>query len=358
MHFWRRLPATLRSAIAFGLKATLTIGAFYLLLTHEVRGDDGVSVAIWRTLKTHLVELDPAHFLPWLLAAVAIKCVGILSSMTRWHLLLLGQGIRFNFSHIVGSFLIGRFLGTFLPSTVGLDGYKLYDATRFSERGVETAAATVVEKVMGLSGIFLSFLVALPMGIHILGESGFLVAVVTVPLALLVIMGLFVALFKPQFIAWITRRIPAMGRTKVESFVKRASEAAAAYRGNGKLLLRVLGLSFLVHFCTAAMYYFTAVAVGAVSADFWGVCFASSVQIFATVISPFTIAGEGVREIVQALLLAKHIGTSQSILSAALGFWAAEALTLAGAFFWWIRKDDYRPRRIEISTPQIKTNKS
>ena len=72
--------------------------------------------------------------------------------------------------------------------------------------------------------------------------------------------------------------------------------------------------------------------------SFWQVVFASSIQIFATVISPFTIAGEGVREIVQALLLAKHIGTSQSILSAALGFWAAEALTLGGAVFWWIRK--------------------
>src|SRR5205814_6882625 len=103
-------------------------------------------------------------------------------------------------------------------------------------------------------------------------------------------------------------------------------------------------LSFLVHFCTAAMYFFTALAIGAVHAEFWEVSLASTIQIFATVISPFTIAGEGVREIVQTLLLAHRIGTSQSIISAALGFWAAEAPTLTGGIFYWLRTADYRPR--------------
>ena len=229
LSYFKKLPGPWRRLITFGLKGAFTFGAFYLLLTHEIKGDDGAPVAIWRTLRDHLAHLEMGLFLPWLGVAIGVKCVGILSSMTRWHLLLLGQGIRFNFSHIVGSFLIGRFLGTFLPSTVGLDGYKLYDAARFSERGVETAAATVVEKVMGLSGIFLSFLVALPMGIHILGESGALVAMVTVPLALLVIGGLFLALFKPQLVRWFTARIPGLGRLKkIESFVVRASEAATA----------------------------------------------------------------------------------------------------------------------------------
>ena len=72
--------------------------------------------------------------------------------------------------------------------------------------------------------------------------------------------------------------------------------------------------------------------------------FASTIQIFATVMSPFTIAGEGVREIVQTLLLAHKIGTSQSIISAALGFWAAEAPTLSGGIFYWLRTPDYHPR--------------
>ena len=346
---WKKLPQGLRRAVGFSLKAALTIGAFYLLLTHSIDDESGHPISISQAIADHLVQIELADFLPWILLATGIKVIGIASSMLRWHLLLSGQGIRFNFSHIVGSFLIGRFLGTFLPSTVGLDGYKLYDAAKFSDRVIEPAAATAIEKVMGLSGIFMSFLVAFPLGYRVLGDAAGSVALIALPLSLAVVLGLFTLLFKPGLVQWFLKVLPGMGSGKISNFVARASEAAAAYRGRGALLAQCIGLSFMVHFTTAAMYYFTALAVGAMSADFWQVVFASSIQIFATVISPFTIAGEGVREIVQALLLAKHIGTSQSILSAALGFWAAEALTLVGGVFWWIRRGDYRPKLIELS---------
>jgi uncharacterized membrane protein YbhN (UPF0104 family) len=105
-------------------------------------------------------------------------------------------------------------------------------------------------------------------------------------------------------------------------------------------------LSFGVHFFTAVTYFFTAIAVGAHHAAFWEVAFASTIQIFATVMSPFTIAGEGVREIVQTLLLAHRIGAESSILSAALGFWVAEAPTLSGGVFYLLRDKTYRPRMV------------
>ena len=50
----------------------------------------------------------------------------------------------------------------------------------------------------------------------------------------------------------------------------------------------------------------------------------------------------------RSLLLAERMGTSASILSAALGFWAAEGLTLGGAYFWWTRKKDYRPSYVLV----------
>ena len=345
---WKKLPSSVRKVLGLAAKLSLTVGAFYLLLTHSIDDGAGNSISILHAITEHLGQIELATFLPWMLLATGIKVIGIFSSMLRWHLLLAGQGIRFNFGPIAGSFLIGRFLGTFMPSTVGLDGYKLYDAAKYTNRMVAPAAATAVEKVMGLSGIFLSFLVAFPLGSKVLGESAFLVASLTVPLALGVVLGLFGLLFKPAWVAWGLKKLPAFGSGKITHFIERASVAAAAYGGKSSLLVKCIGLSFLVHFTTAAMYFFTALAVGAASAEFWQVAFASSIQIFATVISPFTIAGEGVREIVQALLLAKHIGASQSILSAALGFWAAEALTLVGGVIWWIRKKDYSPKQIHL----------
>ncbi|MFP6626008.1 MAG: lysylphosphatidylglycerol synthase transmembrane domain-containing protein [Deltaproteobacteria bacterium] len=346
---WGRVDPRLRSAITFTLKAAATVGAFYLLFTHKVPADDGGKITTFEAIRSYIPQIEAAVFWKFVILAALIKFVGILASMYRWILLLRGQGIEFPFVHIFGSFLIGRFLGTFLPSTLGLDGYKLYDASRFSHRTVEVTAATAVEKVLGVVGIFLTYLVALPLGISVLGERAYTIGLVTVPVAAVIISGFFFVLFKPGPVQWMIENLPIPAKDKVSGFITRVSNAAAAYSRNKMILVNAALQSFVVHFTTAAMYFFTALAVGAVGASFWQVTFASSIQIFATVMSPFTIAGEGIREIVQALLLAKHIGMSQSIISAALGFWAAEALTLTGAFFLWARKKDYSPAFVTVN---------
>jgi len=335
---------SIRSILKTVLKVVLTVGAFYLLLTHKVRTESGDTVIALRAILDYLPHISAATFWRFTALAVVIKAVGIFASMLRWHLLLCGQGIVFPLRHIVTTFLIGRFLGTFLPSTIGLDGYKLYDAARFSGRTVEVAAATVIEKCLGIIGIFLSFLATFPLGYDILGERARLVAELTVPMALVIIGAFFAIAIRPELIAVVLERLPLERHGRVASVLRRVNAAVAAYKDQKRLLVGVVGLSFLVHFCTAAMYYFTALAIGATQADFWEVSFASTIQIFATVMSPFTIAGEGVREIVQALLLAHKIGTSQSIVSAALGFWATEAPTLIGGIFYFLRTAAYRPR--------------
>lgn len=349
MHLLSKVPEPARRALGVSLKLAATVFVFWLLLRHEIRTPDGARVVIWRAIRDNLGAVDAGTLAPLLALAALVKMAAIFASMLRWQLLLAGQGIRFDLWHVVGSFLIGRFLGTFLPSTVGLDAYKLYDASRFSGRVVEPAAATAVEKVMGLSGVFLAFLVTLPFGYRVLGARAGTVAAVTVPVALAVVAGLFLLLFRPGLIEALLRLLPAFGRRRVEGFVSRVSRAAAAYRGKAGLLATVIALSFFVHFGTAAMYWFTARAVGATGATFFEVAFASTIQIFATVMSPFTIAGEGVRELVQALLLAERIGAGASVLSGALGFWAAEALTLFGGVFLWARPRDYRPRRCDVT---------
>ncbi len=345
---WHRVPPGLRSFITTTLKAVLTVGAFYLLLAHEMPTADGRRITTFQAIKEHIPNIDVTTFWLFCGAAAGIKFVGILASMYRWTLLLRGQGIVLPFGHIFGSFLIGRFIGTFLPSTLGLDGYKLYDAARFSGRTVEATAATAIEKVLGILGIFLTFLVTMPLGISIFGDRAFQVAVLTVPIAAGIIGGFFLVLFKPSLVQWAIEHLPIPGKANIRGFVTRVSTAAAAYRGRKLLLVNATLQSWVVHFTTAAMYYFTALAVGAAGADFWEVTFASTIQIFATVISPFTIAGEGIREIAQTYLLAHRLGTSQAVMSAALGFWSAEALTLGGAYFWWARKADYRPQFVRV----------
>lgn len=358
--------SVLRSAITTTLKAVVTVAAFYLLLTHQVRTESGESVTALRAILDYLPQIDAGVFWRFTLTAFAIRCVGMFGSMLRWYMLLRGQGVVFRMSHIVTTFLIGRFLGTFLPSTIGLDGYKLYDAARYSGRTIEATAATVVEKGLGIIGIFLTFLVTLPLGYDILGARAGLVAAITVPVSLAVIALFFLVAFRPAIIRFFLDKLPAHLRGRFTSVLERINAAAAAYKDQKVLLLATAVLSFVVHFCTAVTYFFTALAIGAAHANFWEVTFASTIQIFATVMSPFTIAGEGVREIVQTLLLAHKIGTSQSIISAALGFWAAEAPTLSGGIFYFMRDAQYRPwvevaergRQVTVESSQLRVSKS
>jgi arylsulfatase A-like enzyme len=207
--------------------------------------------------------------------------------------------------------------------------------------------------VIGFSGIFLSFLVALPFGIVIFGENATLVAALAVPFCLGLIGALLLVLWYPGIFQWLLESLPLPGKARLQGLVTRVSHAAAAYRDKKMLVLAAFGLSFVVHFTTAAMYYFTALAIGAVNAEFWPIAFGSSIQILATVLSPFTIAGEGIREAAQYALLGHMIGPANAIVSAALGFWAAEALTLAGAYFWWFRPKGYQPEYCLVDGVQV-----
>jgi uncharacterized membrane protein YbhN (UPF0104 family) len=342
-----------RGRLFSALKLWLTVRAVWLLSVWPMTLEDGSVVPAWELVIQTARQIDGRIFWTFLGLAVGVKLIGIGSSMYRWLLILRGQQIEFPFRHIFGTFLIGRAIGFFLPSTVGLDAYMLYDAARFSGRTVEVTAGKFLEKVIGFSGIFLSFLVALPFGIAIFGDSGPLIALITLPIASGVILGLMILLWFPGLVQWVLVNLPIPAKGRLQALLMRASRASAAYRGKRGLVVMLFVLSFLVHFTTAAMYFFTAIAVGAGDrAEFWPIAFGSSIQIFATVVGP-TIGGIGIREAAQYVLLGNLLGAGPAILSASLGFLAAEAPTLLGFVIWLVRGSDYRPGYCRVEGQQV-----
>ena len=349
----RFTQGTVRTRLSNLLKLLLTVGMIYHLLVWPFDDGAGQVVPAWQLMVDLIRNIDPAVFWPFVILAATIRFVGVMASMYRWQLVLRGQGIELPFWHILGAFLIGRAIGFFLPSTAGLDGYKLYDAARFSGRTVEVTAGTMLEKVLGITGIFLTYLVALPFGMSIFGENAALVAAVTVPMALGIIGVLLAILWFPGIVQWVIETVPIPAKDQIRGVITRTSEAAAAYRDKKGLVLMMLLMSFCLHFFTAAMYVFLAIAVGAeADALFWPVVFGSSIQIFATVIGP-TIGGMGVREAAQVLTLGSLLGPIVAAVSATLGFWVGEVPTLFGFLFWMARGDDYRPAYCRVNGVQV-----
>ena len=124
----RLAPPPWRARLLNLLKAWVTVRAFWLLLAHQVELDpaqierlhlaghvpaDATHVSAGRLILAQLDFIDPRTFWTFVAAAAGIKFLGILASMYRWQVLLRGQRIELPFRHIFGSFLIGRFIGTF-----------------------------------------------------------------------------------------------------------------------------------------------------------------------------------------------------------------------------------------------------
>src|SRR5579875_2500944 len=55
---------------------------------------------LWREVRRLRLEV----FLPWFLAAIAIKLVGIFANVLRWQVLLAGQGIRLGFGYLTSTY--------------------------------------------------------------------------------------------------------------------------------------------------------------------------------------------------------------------------------------------------------------
>ena len=124
---------------------------------------------------------------------------GILASIMRWDQLLQGQGYRAPFRYLTGSFLVGRFFGMFLPSTLGLDGYRAYDMARQCGDAVRSVAVIVVEKITGFFTLSLLVLVTLPAGLRFLPPQ--VLVVVFFIFCVPVIISFFL-LLKPSAIEW------------------------------------------------------------------------------------------------------------------------------------------------------------
>jgi hypothetical protein len=358
----RRLTGTARAQADFVGKAVFTVLGVMALLRHPI-DVQGESAPIYVAIARHVSVVDPTTFVMFGVIAMAVKFVGVITSAYGWHLLLIGQGIRYPFwSAIMTAFLIGRFIGTFLPSTIGLDGYTLYEAGRYSNQWQRAVTAKALEKIIGVAGLFLGMVVTMPFGYQVIHDVAerlgrpdvaplLAVAILAVAggISVAVIIGLVHPTILTLILALFGRIVPGGLQDQVRQFER----SVGAYRGRIGLLMTALAAKFVTHFTTAVVYFFTALAIGVVGAQFWPITFGSTVQILATLLSP-TIAGEGARELFQLLLLEKQLGgVAQAVLSAALGFIAAEAATMWGGIFLWTRTPAWRPRFALVDGAQV-----
>jgi uncharacterized membrane protein YbhN (UPF0104 family) len=281
--------------------------------------------------------VDWRIFLPWFLAAMAVKLGGILANVWRWQVLLRAQEIDLGVGYLTSTYFIGRYFGIVTPSTMGLDAWRLYDTIRLTGRPIECTTVLAVERVIGLVGLLAVILLFMPFAGRITqGQSfGELVAAMKVPLGATAVFGVLV-LLQPAWFRGLLRLVPG-GRLR--HFASSVIDAATAYGSRRGALLVALVLAVIGQLTTTLMYFANAMSLGAQNVQASEVLFASAVMTFGTFVAP-SASGEGVRELVFVWLLGSKAGAAKAFLIGNIGFWIEKIpLSVPGGLLLLLRRD-------------------
>ncbi|MBJ75239.1 MAG: hypothetical protein CMN31_28560 [Sandaracinus sp.] len=297
------MPLVLKRLVTLALLAAVVA----LIATHEGVAD----------IPRHLAALDPSL----LLLALALPALAVLASVRRWQLLLAHEGLELPFPTLLGSFLRGRFVGAFTPSTTGLDLYRLVDVARLTGERAKSARVVLVEKLYGLVALALVTFALLPFGLaRFFGPAGLALAGA---LGLASLAGLAL-LARPAWLRALARRAgPLRSRATV------LADALATRPPDAGLVLRLMLLGLASHGASAALFVATGLALG-VAASPLALLVVGNAIVLATLL-PISVGGVGVREgTAVALLALVGVGATPAALVALLGYLAMQPPALVG----------------------------
>ncbi len=227
------------------LKVIVTVGILYLIFKKFQIG--------WADITQALSDSSPA----WWVASIGTQFLAVMFSIFRWNVLLKGQQLVVPFKHLASTYMVGRFLGTFTPTGVGLEAYKAYDIARYTRKATESVAVVFIEKTV-VTFLSLSFLVIVSLFFIDLAPL-FLYAFFAF-FGVLLILAL-VLLFQPALIEKILL-INFPGKQKIEGILKNAVEAFTMYSRNRTPLAISLMFGILVYLSLFSTFYTNSRALG------------------------------------------------------------------------------------------------
>jgi uncharacterized protein (TIRG00374 family) len=318
------------------IKVLVTVTILYLIFKRFQIGLDDIIASL-------------KHQPGWFAMAFMMQVGAILFSIMRWNTLLAGQDLNVPFPHIVKTFLVGRFLGTFTPTGVGLEAYKAYDIARYTGKAEASVSVVLIEKMIGtFFSLSLMVLITLPFFIGSLDVK--FLYVFGAFFGFLLIIAL-ILLFSPNLIRKILNfNFPLKG--KIEQPLNRMVDAFTIYSERKGSLLTAILLGLVVYLFWFLTYYMNSLALGA------GLALSDILKVgpmtqIATMI-PLSIAGIGLREGAFMGLLntlgvvegATSTARSAMMLSATMVYFVSISVNVIGAVIFLTRRTDYK-RQIE-----------
>lgn len=219
------------------------------------------------------------------LGALAILQIQALGAALRWRLVLRALGERLPWAETWRNVLLGLFVNQVMPSTIGGDAARAWNAWRLGLGLGVAARSLVVDRVFSFAGLIALSLAGLPMvagraADPLIGRG--LLALVLGGAACLVV--LFAVRFVP----------PSFARWRGIDQAVVLSRAAWAVLGQGGASLGVLGLLLLPHLLDVSVVWLYAAALGLEVG--WGELALVVPPAVLVAAVPISVAGWGLRE--------------------------------------------------------------
>lgn len=240
-----------------------------------------------------LAGVDPA----WLALALCLQGVGAAIVTLRWQGLLAAKGIRPSFGYLFASTLSAGFFRQFMPSIVGGDIIRGYDAWRAGAAPGLAAVSLMLDRLFGLMALLLFAVIALALSGDLSQRIPFIWLWLAMGGGALVL--LLVAMTSGQMSRLSRLSVHLAG--PVASRLGKIGNGLRMYRGEGPALRRAFALSILLQINVVGFYWVLSLALG-LGLDYAIFYVIVPIAIF-VMMAPITINGVGLRETVFVFLL-------------------------------------------------------
>ena len=309
----------MKRAISTILKLAVSAGLLYYLLERSDLREFGRVVG-------HASGL-------YLVTAVLFFVLSNALGALQWHLLLKAQQLPIRFRQSLVFYWIGVFFNNVLLGNIGGDALRIYDIRRLTGEGSGGAAATFMDRFIGLFSTCTLALLAYVTVTEV--RAARLVAVLfPVWLGLIVLLCMGLSRHIGWFLERLARRILPQ---RAAGLLGDLRLSIVVYRQRPGLLLGVWVVSLGVQACRILVYWTAGLAVGMQASVIFYLAFQPVAAVIAAL--PISVGGLGVRENILVELFG-GVGAPESLAFAMslLGYAAGIIASLLGGVAFVLRR--------------------
>ena len=274
----------------------------------------------------------------YLVTAVLFFVLSNVLGAVQWHLLLKAQQLPIRFRQSLIFYWIGVFFNNVLLGNIGGDALRIYDIRRLTGEGTGGAAATFMDRFIGLFSTCTLALVAF-LAVSEVRAAKLVMVLVPIWLALIVLLCMGLSRHVGWFLERLARRVLPERLTGLLGDLRLS---IVVYRHRPGLLLGVWVVSLGVQASRILDYWMAGLSVGIEASLIFYVAFQPVAAVIAAL--PISVGGLGVRENVLVQLFGS-VGAPESLAFAMslLGYAAGIVASLLGGVAFVLRRVERQP---------------